>query len=481
MSRTLPTVFACMPTHSHLVDMKANAALQHPTIRNDVKVKLGQRTSSLLATGFNRYWCQALNERFDYFAMLHADICPAHGWLDILMDEMKATGADVMSCVVPFKEATGLTSTAIGDPEQTWKPRRRLTMKEVALLPDTFDAADAGYPGDVLLVNSGCFLVDLSKPWCRELNEDGSAKFHFTINDRIVNTRGQFLTEVESEDWFASRQWARMGVKVLATKKVVLNHRGVFGYPNYGEWGDFEEDYVARGYASTDHLSMVKKGCPCLTNDDKEIVHLHIPKNGGTSIWQVLGKPKGVDWTLTHASAEDWRILLSHERYENAVTFAVIRNPYDRLYSAWAYFAGDTPTSSTWPGLEVNSKIVKDASGPNCTFEYFVLNTPGIETNLEHFIPQARWIEGVTPGSLDVTHILKFESLDSQWEKFCEDVGFECEPLPHRNASTRGPWEDAFTPELIAKANEMYAKDFEMLPYEMLSPETFAVEPALIV
>lgn len=474
-----PTVYACMPAHSHLVDIQANAALQHPTTRNDIAVKLGQRTSSLLAMGFNHYWCHALNGRFDYFAMLHADVCPTHGWLDTLMDEMKATGADVISCVIPFKESTGLSSTAIGDPEQSWKPRRRLTMKEIAKLPDTFDAADAGYPGDVLLVNTGCFLVDLSKPWCRELNDDGTAKFHFTINDRIVNLRGQFKAEVESEDWFASRQWAKAGLKVLATKKVAINHRGVFNFPNYGDWGDFAEDQFAVGYGDPERLEMVKKGCPCLTKDDREIVHLHIPKNGGTSIWQVLGKPQGIDWTMTHASVADWRELLSHERYERAVTFCVIRNPYDRLYSAWSYFAGDTPTSPTWPGLAGNSKIVKDASGPNCTFEYFLLNNPGIETNLEHFIPQTRWIEGVTEGTLDVNHILKFESLDSQWEKFCENVGFECEPLPHRNASERGDWQDAYTPELIAKANEMYARDFELLPYDMLSPEQFAAQPAL--
>lgn len=467
-----------MPTHSCLVDMRANAALQHPTIRNDIAVKIDQRSSSLLAHGFNNMWCRALNERFDYFAMLHADIAPTHGWLDVLMDEMKATGADVLSCVVPFKEATGLTSTAIGDPAESWKPRRRLTMTEIAELPDTFDAADAGYPGDVLLVNSGCFLVDLSKPWCRATNEMGEAEFHFEINDRIVNHRKQFKSEVESEDWYASRQWARMGVKVLATKKVALNHRGVFNYPNYGDWGDFKEDQNAKSYGHPDRLEMVKPGCPCLTKDDREIVHLHIPKNGGTSIWQVLGKPKGIDWTMTHASAADWRDLLSHDRYEAAISFAVVRHPYDRLYSAWAYFAGDTPTSPTWPGLKGNSDRVKAHSGPNQTFEYFVMNTQDLET-WEHFIPQTKWLEGMTPDALDVTHILKFESLESQWAKFCGDIGFECEPLPHRNASKRGAWEDAFTPELITKANELYAKDFELLPYEMLSPEQFAAEPAL--
>lgn len=242
---TKPTILACMPTHSPAVDVNAIAALTSPTRRDDYEIVTQIRQKSLLAAGFNNFWCEALNANCDYFVMIHADVVPQAGWLDILMDEMKRTGADVMSAVIPLKDPCGLTSTAIGEPGNDWKPRRRLTMNEVYDLPETFDAADAGYPGDVLLVNTGCFLVDLSGDWCRAVKPDGTAEFHFTINDRIRVEDGRFEGDVEPEDWYASRQWARLGVNVMATRKVALSHRGVTDYSNTQAWGSLTEDFEA--------------------------------------------------------------------------------------------------------------------------------------------------------------------------------------------------------------------------------------------
>ena len=74
-------------------------------------------------------------------------------------------GADVVSTVLPIKDRRGVTSTAIDDPEDEWTPLRRLTMREVHRLPETFSAqADCGYPNNALLVNTGCFVLDLRKP-----------------------------------------------------------------------------------------------------------------------------------------------------------------------------------------------------------------------------------------------------------------------------------------------------------------------------
>ena len=466
-----PSVYACMPTHATAVDMKSHTALRAPSQTNDYHIKGVIKSRSLLAANFNGFWCNALNDRYDYFLMLHADISPQPGWLDILMSEMKATGADVVSVVVPLKDEHGLTSTAIGEPGNNWNPRRRLTMTEVHALPETFDIAQAGYPDDVLLVNTGCFLVDLSKPWCRAAKDDGTAEFFFTINDRITfNASGQAKEDVEPEDWYASRQWARLGAKVVATRKVAVNHRGTFDFTNAYAWGDLQEDLVL-----IDEPEMVKQGCPYKTRDGKEVIHLHLPKNGGTSLWQVIGKPPEVDYRTTHATVEEWRRIMGDERYEDAISFAVCRNPYDRVYSAWSYLAGDIPISTTWPGLKANKQWVIHSSGPDCTFEHFLMNATNIQHH-EHFIPQTKWLG---EGGDDVKHLLRFESLAEEWAEFCALVGLDVEPLPHRNASEHGPWEDAYTPEMIERANELYAQDFDALPYEMLSPEQFAGSPAL--
>lgn len=250
---------------------------------------------SLLAESFNAHWKTALNMQLAgkpvlYFAMLHDDIVPEDFWLDKLLDELERTGADIISAVVPIKDARGLTSIAIDDPDDPWATYRRLTMKEVHGLPETFTAQDclnAGLSGGVLrplLLNTGCWACRMDRPWRH--------KVHFEIHNAIAfvlgkdwpcptcegkggiggnvcpecngekvwksggcipNTTyqegmtGAFVSQVMSEDWDFSRQLARLGCDVRATRKVSLSHMSEFPFPNYdGEWGKWETDQSTR-------------------------------------------------------------------------------------------------------------------------------------------------------------------------------------------------------------------------------------------
>ncbi|GAG45519.1 unnamed protein product, partial [marine sediment metagenome] len=74
------------------------------------------------------------------------------------------------------------------------------------------------------------------------------------------------------------------------------------------------------------------------TNDGRELIHIHIPKNAGMSIWEVVDLPKGTPQDITHRTAYIWRQKLGPERYDAAYSFAVVRHPCDRLLSAWSYF-----------------------------------------------------------------------------------------------------------------------------------------------
>lgn len=198
--------------------------------------------NSLLAHTFNQCWCFALNLRrqrtVTHFAMLHADIVPNNWWLDVLLDEIERTGADMLSAIVPIKSRDGVTSTAIGDPRDSFQ-RRRLTMREVMKLPKTFDVADCGFPDRALFVNTGCWICDFRKPWVE--------KIWFQIQDRITkNEEGLFVPEVAPEDWDFSRRVAEMGGKVMATRKVKLSHFGPRGHRNDHAWGK-QLDHTAAG------------------------------------------------------------------------------------------------------------------------------------------------------------------------------------------------------------------------------------------
>lgn len=205
--------------------------------------------SSLLAANFNGCWAYALNraqngDGVDYFAMLHSDIGPDDFWLDTLIDEMESRDLDILGVAVPIKDPRGLSSLAI-DGDDTWRPKCRLTMREIARLPETFTSDDIG---GRLLLNTGCWVCKFDIEWCR--------KVFFTVNDRIViDANGRYMAEVEPEDWFFSRLLHELGLNIGATSKVGVMHRGEMDFSNRVQWGkEFDDEYglaksiVPRGF-----------------------------------------------------------------------------------------------------------------------------------------------------------------------------------------------------------------------------------------
>lgn len=196
---------------------------------------------SIATHTFNYLWCEALNHRealgLTHFAMIHADIHPEAGWLDTMIDEMGRTGADVLSAVVAIKDCKGLTSTGLREREWPHKTRR-LTMKEIMGLPETFEAC----PGKVLGINTGLWVCRLYGDW--------PAQFPgFRIENRIAWEDGKLRPYVDSEDWLASDWFDGRGLKVMATRKVKVWHTGLFQYPNDVAWGEWETDREYGGLA----------------------------------------------------------------------------------------------------------------------------------------------------------------------------------------------------------------------------------------
>jgi len=246
----LPTIMLACPRYSH--DMNADLAHRVYLGASDHRhvVRIYSVGGSLLCRGFNTAWAAALTAaekgEVDYFSMIHSDIVPEKFWCDKLVDELHASGADVLSAVVPLKGMHGYTSTAIGKPDFRWQPLTRLTMREVDKLPETFGAEDIGYPECPLLVNTGCWIADLRKEFWREADENGFFKYFFTINDQVYRSRtGKITVATEPEDWFFSRLLHENGKVVKATKKIALHHHGDIGLTNQGAWGSEETDTLS--------------------------------------------------------------------------------------------------------------------------------------------------------------------------------------------------------------------------------------------
>lgn len=224
-------IFLGMPCTGEMT-MGAGVGFHRCTRRKQHDVKLLGLGSSLATGNFNRLWCWALNAarkgRVDYFAMIHSDIEPPEFWLDGMIDELEAKGLDVLGAVAPIKDPRGLTSIAVAHPSgDPYRVRNRLTMTEVYRLPETFTSADVGGP---LLLNTGLWVCRFDMRW--------APKVFFTVNDRIMLDRdGDYVAQIEPEDWFSSRLYHELGLKVGCTRKVPLAHRGTMAFTTEYPWG----------------------------------------------------------------------------------------------------------------------------------------------------------------------------------------------------------------------------------------------------
>lgn len=222
-TRTLITT----PNYDNTIHMRA---MVQPTAHREVGTSAFQ--NSLAPRSFTHCWLTAMDaaqtQGFTHFAMQHTDVLPQALWLDVLHDEMERLDCDIISAVVPIKTTEGRTSTAVDRVVNGVLMQRNLTLAEVYRLPETFCAEDVE-PGCRLLVNTGLWLCRLDRPWCDYVNFQ-----HVTWIDR----RGEvpILTQ-ESEDWLMSRQLNQLGVKLYATRKVKLSHRGYYEFSNEKPWG----------------------------------------------------------------------------------------------------------------------------------------------------------------------------------------------------------------------------------------------------
>jgi hypothetical protein len=211
------------------------AAVSPASARHEV---LALRSSgSLIDRNCTMLWCDALIHRdrdadFSYFAMLHDDILPQAYWLDRMIDLLEEHQADFLSAVVPLKDDSGATSTAISAPGKWWTNYCRLTQAQVrhADFADVFDvhaAADAvqrlpaemqvaEVPREFLLANTGCMVCRLDRPWAEHVWFESETRLGKIQSTRVVLHR--------SEDWRFSAMIAARGGKVMATRLIQLLH-----------------------------------------------------------------------------------------------------------------------------------------------------------------------------------------------------------------------------------------------------------------
>ncbi len=201
---------------------------------------------------FQYFLCAALNMfeagLITHAAMLHADMKPDPWWIDTIVDEMDRLDAGLISAPAVIGDERKLLSFGVAEPKQFWHALRRFTLAELPSLPDTFNAADLGYPDCALLHNNGCFVMDLRKPQFFATDPDGQLLPIFMYPKRIRRDpeTGRWMPEGCSEDYYFSRIIHQLGIRSWITKKVVTGHLKARWHRTDEDGGTWSNDEESR-------------------------------------------------------------------------------------------------------------------------------------------------------------------------------------------------------------------------------------------
>ena len=176
-------------------------------------------------------------------------------------------------------------------------------------------------------------------------------------------------------------------------------------------------------------------------------IFIHINKTGGSSIEKALNLP------FEHLTASEKIRQIGLERWNSRYTFAVVRNPWDKVVSHYFY---RVQTNQTNMG---NGHI---------SFEDWVRLAYGDKDSRFYdkkkmFMPQLNWISN-SDDEIIVDFICRFEKLSNDFEHVCNRVGMPAE-LPHVKTSKRGDYRDYYCAETSEIVHQHFYKDIEKFNY----------------
>ena len=186
-------------------------------------------------------------------------------------------------------------------------------------------------------------------------------------------------------------------------------------------------------------------------------VFLHVPKTGGASIRRGFFKNQ-YEGPVQGEVPEDWQELFK---------FGFVRNPFDRLISAWKMFSsGMDDTVWEHPGEDCTGitlrefmEIVLDDSIP-----YDGRRSTTSRKIRHHAMPQTHPFYCLDQADF----IGRFEQLAEDFQIVLKRLGVADQPLPHLNRGKRSTATmDCFDTETWQMAVDFYAQDFLEFGYQI--------------
>ena len=186
-------------------------------------------------------------------------------------------------------------------------------------------------------------------------------------------------------------------------------------------------------------------------------IFLHIPKCAGRSVR--FGLYDGV--TASHMTMHNFSIAFSAREFRKYLKFTVVRNPWDRLYSAYRFLMAG--------GLhKADADAAKRFLAGYSDFEMFVME--GLDeravNGVVHFRPMCHFAE-ICPGWMPLDRICRFEQLDSDLQEVAEVIGIRLPEVPWENRTLERvrDFREIYTDEMVQKVASVYSRDVKLYGY----------------
>jgi len=218
-------------------------------------------------------------------------------------------------------------------------------------------------------------------------------------------------------------------------------------------------------------------------------VFVHVPKTGGTSIRHLL-EPLCAKNITSHHTALDIRSIIGSSKYDKALSFTVIRNPWDRLVSLYHHNTRNKdPDFVPIPFDEFINICYHKHGIPHTLNSLFYLTD---NTECKSSIRACYRPNDDFRGRIIVNRILRFENLNEDWKEIAKTINSGIKPtkrifflyatrqiftkhvknpkipmsLPNLNVTkNRKHYREYYTDETIGMVAEMYKHEIEIFKY----------------
>jgi hypothetical protein len=191
---------------------------------------------------------------------------------------------------------------------------------------------------------------------------------------------------------------------------------------------------------------------------ETDSLFVHVPKAAGVSLLQALYGNIG----LGHTPIREYRQLFRASFIDRAFVFTFVRNPWDRVYSAYSFLA-----EGGWP--EYDAEYRDTWLGDCRDFQQFVMEVLPLDGAREivHFHPQREHLTEADGEMRAFDFVGRYETLHRDFDFVRGRVNPNAR-LVHRNRTeTRASadYREVYTPEMIAVVESIYGESDATLGY----------------